>query len=279
MRKILGIVVGVLACAAFVVFQGCEWDSSGGEGFNTSRGAGIEVNFSGHYRPKAGYSTLILNSPVDPLYSGTAIAPSLTYFVLTQTASALEVVDNNNSYYTGQIGSPGVMSEPDRITGKYPAGAAMLQSQISFSGTSAASGKQVQFVGIVRLVAASEIRSQTFGTTAGGTVSSNSSFSITNPPVAFGDSSTYNADWTRGDFWTYSMNEGNSWYLMEGTWIEDGVSYPLAGRAPALSATFSLAPEVNTVGPGATSAAETNGSYTIGPLPLEPLIPMDDETP
>ena len=126
---------------AFLILSGCEdkWEDSG-DGFNTSQGAGINVNFSGVYTPLAG-------TDIIPAVGESAI----TRLVLTQIGNTVEVMDDYGKTYQGFIGSPGVMTS----SGNYPSGATMMQGQISFSGNG------VDFVGTVRAVAVTDVRSTT----------------------------------------------------------------------------------------------------------------------
>ena len=142
-------VVGVGLMAAAVSFNtGCDWSSGGGtDSFNTSQGAGINANVSGVYNGN--------------LSGGRAVSPTtagnITKLVISQTGNSVEIVDNQGSKYSGTVGSPGLVSEPD-ATGKYPAGAEIMQSQITFSGKDGVSAKSIEFVGIIHVVAISDIQ-------------------------------------------------------------------------------------------------------------------------
>ena len=267
MRKFFSLSLAVALGVVFCLLQGCDWSGSGSGGFNTSRAAGVNVNFSGYYRPKTGdYIT----------------GSNLTYFVLTQTGNALEVFDNNNSYYTGYVGAPGIQAEPDRTTGAYSAGANLLQAQISFAGVNKASGSQVEFVGIVRAFAMSQVSGQANVYRQTDESVSNQAFAVRNPPVQFGDNLdqvNYNGQY-RID--TYVINEGNSWYLLEGSWVEGGVAMAAAARAPAANGSFSLQPQFTQDFDGDVNVnSQTNGSTTLntgapGFTPAEEDLPPYD---
>ena len=50
----------VMAMAGlYSINTGCEFSGSGSDGFNTSQGAGINLVFSGSYRPRAGSTEVI----------------------------------------------------------------------------------------------------------------------------------------------------------------------------------------------------------------------------
>lgn len=131
------------AAVVLALATGCEWEQA--DSFNTSRGGGGSVNFSGVYSQ---FSRAAV--------SGTGI----TRLIITQTGNRIEVWDNQNNYYSGSVGSPGVVSQPN-VDGTYAAGAEILQSQLSFSGG------DVQFMGMVRAVAVTDIEAETVSTTYG----------------------------------------------------------------------------------------------------------------
>jgi hypothetical protein len=137
MKSVFRKVLALGVAGAIGIVTGCEWESA--DSFNTSRGAGGEINFSGLYTE---YSHAVV--------SGTGVSRLL----ITQTGNRIEVLDNGNNYYRGTVGSPGVVATPD-ATGTYRAGANMLQAQVSFEGG------DVQFVGVVHAIAVTDIKSDT----------------------------------------------------------------------------------------------------------------------
>ena len=131
-----------LIVVAMGVLAGCEWDGDS-SGVNTSKG--VSLNFSGVYH--------------GDLDGGAIVAGrSITRFTLTQAGSAVQVWDNNGSYYEGAVGSPGVVSSPSD-TGVYPRGAELVQAQVSFKGTDGSTGREIQFVGVMHAVAVEDIQS------------------------------------------------------------------------------------------------------------------------
>lgn len=201
MKRLLGVgaILGLVVAAGLVV-TGCDWGSS--DDFNTSRGAGSNVNFSGTYRGRDG-GALLANE-------GGEIA--IASLLITQVGNSLEVRDNNNSYYTGRAGSPGVVS-PGSTT-NYPAGATMLQSQISFEGRNDRTRRDAQFVGTVRAVAVQEVTAV--------------QRTITIDDAELQQTTTY----------TYQITEANTKYYLEGNWVEGGKVYNLNAEARANRGTF-----------------------------------------
>lgn len=260
MNNIARVAVAAFVVSALCVLQGCEWEDSGS--FNTSRGAGVNVNFSGFYRPK----------------SGDYIAGSnVTYLVLTQTGNALEAYDNNNNYYSGSVGAPGIMGKPGS-SGAYSSGANLLQAQISFSGVNS-DRKTVQFVGVVRAVAAASISATVQSTVGQSDIYSNSQFNVNQPPISFGDITQYQGQNNGGTIYTYALNEGNTWYLMEGTWIEGGVAMSASAKAPAVNGDFTLDPSVSININDITVQSDNSGQTDVTVPALQDLTTTTTTTP
>ena len=137
--------VAVLA-AGLVAFLGCEWTTST-DSFNTSKGAGISINFSGVY-----YGNLSGGRAVAGTSGGT-----ISRLVLQHAGNSVKVVDNNGSTYEGSIGSPGVIAPPSS-SGVYPAGAQLAQAQVNFSGHDNAANRNVNFAGIIHGVAVDDVQ-------------------------------------------------------------------------------------------------------------------------
>lgn len=243
MIRIFAFLLALLMSFSLLIIQGCDWDDTGSESFNTSRGGGITVNFSGYYRPRSGAFLVTSN---------------VTHFVLTQVGNSIEVYDNNMSYYTGTIGSPGIMAGPD-ATGAFPAGAVMLQAQVSFSGKNAGTGKNVQFVGVIHAVAVDDVQGNTqtqTTTTTDDSVLSNSTntsgetaIDIIAPPVTINDTTETASENSTSSgttivnetvaTTTYQITEANSQYVLEGNWMEGGSVSGIAAIAPGTGSTFS----------------------------------------
>jgi len=148
----------VLGASLIAVFTACDDKWEDGGDFNTSQGAGINVNFSGVYQARAAGGVLVPEGEdgEDPI----------TRLIITQIGNTIEVRDDFNKLYTGSMGSPGVMGAS--ASGSYPAGATMLQAQINFTNN-----KNVDFVGIIRAVAVTDVTSLDTTTTQTGTQSTN----------------------------------------------------------------------------------------------------------
>jgi len=211
-----GAVLGIAA-----VLAGCEWESVD-NGFNTSQGAGANVNFSGVYTAKSGGALVASDA-------------TITQFVIAQSGNAVEVWDNNGSHFTGSVGSPGVVSSADPTTLQYPAGATMVESQMTFSGENSGNGNSASFVGLVHAVAVTDVK----GTTVTTGVSTNDVFTIgsaSNVLYSVSESSYDNQSTT-----TYSITEANTQYVLQGTWSEDGANSVVYGIAPSSAGTIVVA--------------------------------------
>lgn len=160
---------GLAALSLGLVFAtGCEWTGGGGtNSFNTSKGAGVNLNFSGVYNGTFSGGKAVASSSGAPI----------TRFVLTQSGNAVEVIDNNGNRYKGNVGSPGVVFTPTTENPIIPTGALLMEGQITFEGVDGSSGKDVEFVGVIHAVAITDIKSTTTVDRQGSTNSSSSSSS------------------------------------------------------------------------------------------------------
>ena len=228
MRKFIIFALTAILGLSFAAFQGCDWEDTGSSSYNTSRGAGITVNFSGFYKPKSG--TFLVTS-------------NITYLLITQIGNSLEVRDNNNSLYTGSVGAPGIQASPHFETGTYPAGAEMLQAQMSFGGLNALTGLEAQFVGVIHAVAVNSVygtRSST-DTSVNTTDSFNLDVSDTSTPgttVTIGSSSNDAMNVQNGVTTTFGITEANTQYLLDGNWVEGGGVSAIHAIAPGTQSTF-----------------------------------------
>ncbi len=201
MNNVLRTVATVSVIAALGFVAGCDWEDS--DDFNTARGAGATVNLSGVYTGRSG-----------SLLTREGAETTVSRLVLTHIGNTVEIRDNNNSYYTGNIGSPGVVSQPDSEMGAYPAGSEMLQAQINFAGENVDTGSAVEFVGIVRAIAVTEVTSL--------------DRSLTIQDQELNQTSQYQ----------YTITEANTRYVIEGNWVEGGDVFALNGEARAVGGTF-----------------------------------------
>lgn len=228
--------VSSLALMAMLLVTGCDWED-GGE-FNTSKGAGVNINISGMYSARSG-----------ELVTGVSISTML----ITQIGNAIEVRDSNNSLYTGSVATPGVMGLGGSILG-YPTGADMLQAQINFAGVNGLTKDDVQFVGIIRAVALEDVQgttvTQTTTTDAVQTTATNNlgvtSIDIVAPPVTISDATTITAENSNGVVvenvneatTTFVITEANTLFILEGHWVEGAVVGAVNGHARSSAGSF-----------------------------------------
>jgi hypothetical protein len=147
MKKLSAILSATVVGVILWLGAGCDWSSSGGS-FNTSKGAGININFSGVY-----YGN-INGRAVDRTSAGT-----ISHLTIRQTGNRVEVIDSQGSRYEGSIGAPDVVAEP-RSTGDFPPGAELVQAQISWTGKDGVAQKDVEFVGVIHAVSVEDVKSK-----------------------------------------------------------------------------------------------------------------------
>jgi len=258
----------MLALALVVGMTGCEWEYAG-SGFDTSSGAGINVNFTGMYRQKTPRSVV----------RGLPIA----HLILTQTGNVIEVLDSRNIYLKGMVGSPGVITEAD-AAGGFPAGADVAQASMTFSGNG------IQFVGVVRVISVVDIEGVTVTdthtetdtstdteteteTTTDNTTSEESTEVELDPNTGLPpddtttttytstdgeDSSDENTDTdtetdtetetdtvTVTETTTYTIDESSAMYVLEGNWVEGGNVYAVSAMARANMGSFTSTSTAN----------------------------------
>jgi hypothetical protein len=199
MKKWYACATAMVMAVALLVLWGCEWEGS--DDFNTSGGAGININFSGTYTITG--------------------VPGVTTLVLSQTGNTLQGRDNLGTSYSGSIGSPGVVSAPNATTGAYPAGATMLQTQINLTD-----GGTTTIVGNIRAVSVTDVRGSGWSNTT------TSSVDITTGPVTIG---SYTGATSSA---TYSVDASNTHYVLSGTWATATGSYGVTGDASAGAGVF-----------------------------------------
>lgn len=141
--------LNVLLALGVTAIAGCDW-SSQGTSLNTSQGAGVNINFSGVYNGTFGGGLAVRRTSKG----------NITRLVINQAGNRVEVVDNQGSRYEGTVGSPGAIANAD-ATGAFPAGAEIVQSQISFAGKDEVAQKDIEFVGIIHVVTVTDIKGTT----------------------------------------------------------------------------------------------------------------------
>lgn len=238
-KSVSATLAGLTAGAIALTLVGCDWSTGGGtNAFNTSQGAGININFSGFYRGE-----LDGGRAVQDTSSGNIVS-----FNIAQVGNSLTVVDNQGSTYNGSVGSPGLVSEP--VGGVFPAGAELVQSQVNWSGKDGVSARDIDFVGTIHVVSvidivqdiesSSDSSTSTDSSSTTTTVLDNNTTQIVIIEVD-GTQTTTTTILQRSDtgeiissntsvtstqssstFDGYQITEANSQYRLEGTWVEVG---------------------------------------------------------
>ncbi|HMO51723.1 MAG TPA: hypothetical protein PKE26_10560 [Kiritimatiellia bacterium] len=245
MKKRPMFVLASLAAGSLALFvTGCDWSTGGtGSSFNTSQGAGISVNFSGFYRGE--------------LSGGRAVSPvagNITTFTISQSGNRLTVIDNNGSRYTGSVGSPGLVASPSG--GAFPPGAELVQGQVNWSGKNNATGRDIEFAGVIHVVSVTDVQGNTSNNTTTDafenrnvetsivrnedTTEKTETITVGTPGSAFysveviktvtdnktgqeiSRTVTRSGNNTRTAFTEFRISDANSQYRLQGTWIEKG---------------------------------------------------------
>lgn len=221
-----------LALLVPVVFamlaMSCDWSSgSGDNNFNTANGSSVS-NISGVYQGRLGGGRAVSNPT----------RGNITSLTVQQSGNRVEVVDNQGSSYTGSVGAPLLLTGGD--SEQIPSGASLATYQISFSGKDGVAALDVDFTGVITLVAVSNINSDTRTISDDSTSSSTTTntFTATNTvPEQVGvdgvepgstesttstntdtSSSTDNSTVVRD----FSLTDSTTQLLLRGTWVEVG---------------------------------------------------------
>lgn len=220
-----------------VVFWGCEW-SGGDSDFNTSKGAGAEINISGIYQ-----GTLSGGKAVSSTSNG-----NITSFTLTQAGNRIDVIDNQGSRYTGSVGTP-ILSHLPSSTSVAPPGWLAAQYQVSWTGQDGVAAVPIQFSGVIDVVTVERVQgTSTAGSSSssgdisfeGGEGTNNTQTIIIEEPTGDGTTNRIvivNQDPNAQQITTnasrevststetstsFSLTEANSQLRLRGTWIEQG---------------------------------------------------------
>ncbi|MEM7312165.1 MAG: hypothetical protein AAF497_03340 [Planctomycetota bacterium] len=231
--------LGVGICLAGIALLNSSCDFSGGGGgndFNASQG--VTVNWTGVY-----FGSLSGGLAV----SGTS-AGNITRFVLTQSGNTVEVLDDKGNKYVGRIGAPGVVADPDPVSGAFASSALLVQSQIAWEGKDEVAQRDVEFVGVLHIVAVTDIQGNSSlntrnttrtsqdtsnqnatSTTTGsqtvnvgsGTDNGQEDIDVTEQDISNDSTlSTQNDQSTQTT--TFQVTEANSQFRLQGTWVEQG---------------------------------------------------------
>ena len=230
-NKVLKWGAGAVILVATVAIVGCDW-TTGGSGFNTSRGRG-NVDFSGFYRGNHDNGRAVADT------SGGII----NTLMISQQGDALEVRDNNGSVYRGRIGSVSLVNVGGTAIG---AGTQVAHAQVSWSGHDNVAALTVEFVGSIRAVTVEDIQASTVtrdqdvetertfitddGTErvtetvtvddSGGTITTITTITTSNLITgAVTTDVTTEQSLTEA---TFSLEEQNTQYRLQGTWMEVG---------------------------------------------------------
>jgi hypothetical protein len=245
----------VMAVSTFFLVA-CDWSSGGDSNtFNTSNSSNLS-NISGFYQGT--FSSQVVQG------SG------ITHLTVQQSGNRVEVVDSNGATYTGTVGSPILVENPNSEIG---AGSQVASYQLSFTGNG------VDFTGVINLVAVTDINGQTnqntqTQTNQGGSSSTTTETLVVDTPQQQGvdglepgvNSTTENTTTsetstggssTQTSQTVFQLSDSNTQLRMRGTWIQNGAASPLDARAAGIMGNITT-----TGGGGTTTGGITTGGTT-----------------
>ncbi|WFB35140.1 hypothetical protein P3T73_13320 [Kiritimatiellota bacterium B12222] len=212
MKRLYRSILPVATLAGIFMLTACDWSSGSQENFNTSGGSS-SVNISGFYSGNVN--------------GGRAVAQTsngnITSFTIQQSGNRVDVIDNQGSTYVGSIGAP--LFAGNLSSGTVQSGATVSTYQISWSGKDGVAARNINFTGVLTLVAVTDINAVT--STSTSTKDSDSGTDSVIPPAApdtgTGDSnSTSNSSSsTTTTTNTYSFSGPTSQLQLQGTWSEE----------------------------------------------------------
>jgi len=181
-RMIPFVTLSAAAVASTVALVGCDFTTGSDASVNTSKGASVNINFSGFY------SGIIGSAATGPGRDGRAVADTsgapIRTFVVGQTGNRLDVTDNNGSTYRGNTGSPLLVASPDS-DGVIPAGATIAESLFTWEGVDNTSGKRITFTGVVSSVAVTDTQGTVGPNTTQSTTTTGPNTTTTPTPSTF----------------------------------------------------------------------------------------------
>ena len=147
-----------LTALTLAIYSGCNWSGGSDADFNTSR-TNLEANISGFYR--------------GALSGGKAVNGSdINSFIINQSGNTVEVQDSNGTEYRGAVGIPNTVV--DAATGAVlPAGTILASYTVTWEGNNGATGRDVNFNGVVEAVAVTDIQAEQTNETVTETDASN----------------------------------------------------------------------------------------------------------
>jgi hypothetical protein len=148
-RRFPGLLPAAAVLATIAGLSSCDWTGGSDSDFNTSRG-GLNINLSGFYKGLGSGGRAVSNTT----------GGQINNFTIQQSGNVLEVLDSNGQKYRGNVGSPLAVAAPSAL-GVIPTGAQLANFQVNWNGTDGVAAKEVQFTGVVNVVAVTDIRGTT----------------------------------------------------------------------------------------------------------------------
>jgi len=213
-------IVTAASLAALLMMTACDWSSGSQENFNLSGGSS-NINVSGFYEGNTTGGRVVANTSNGNIVS----------IVIQQSGNRVEVTDNQGSTYSGSLGSPlNTLSG-----GTATSGTVVSSFQISFSGKDGVAAKDINFTGVLTIVAVSDIDAVTSTNTndnGGSSTTTTNTNSVIEPTEPDDEGSgtitdsTSTATNTTTDSTTststYSLTGPTTQLRLQGTWVEVG---------------------------------------------------------
>ncbi|MDA3872369.1 MAG: hypothetical protein PF795_00200 [Kiritimatiellae bacterium] len=211
----------------------CDWSSGGdSNSYNTSNASNLS-NISGFYQ--------------GTFASQVVRGSGITHLTVQQSGNRIEIVDSNGAKYTGTVGSPVLVANLNSDIG---AGSQVASYQLSFSGNN------VDFTGVVNLVAVTDIQGHSrtvdqVNTDGSGSSNTTTETSEVDTPQQVGvdgvepgqnvvteNITTSTSNNTETDTQTtvneFELTDSNTQLRMRGTWIQNGAPAALDALAAGI---------------------------------------------
>jgi hypothetical protein len=195
--------------AVLFLMNACETSSNSGNGT-------ANINFSGSYKGTHHNNEIApdLEESTNQNVHGTA---ELTTLYISQSGDSLSVTDNRGSQYSGSMDTTEVAS----VEGDIQPGEEMAHASIDFSGYDNAAKYFIHFSGTLKVVATAVIEPEVVHTGDIFSVTAQLNedpASSTNAP----DNGSTNQFSSIDAQLVYTLTSGNTRYILEGTWSQEG---------------------------------------------------------
>lgn len=206
--------------AALALLVGCDYSSGSGDNNFNTRGLASLSNISGLYRGVLDNGRVVANTS----------AGNITSFTIQQSGNRVEVIDNQGSTYVGSVGNPALVLGPNQEA--ISEGASVSSYQISFSGKDNVANRDVEFTGVITLVAVRNVDAQFL--LVDNAQSANETEDTSSEDIIGSEQLQFNRN-DRIDR-RFLLSDANTQLRLRGTWKEiQGVTSTVDARAAGIA--------------------------------------------